>query len=417
LQNDWKKVLFDQFHDIMPGSGIAINYVAAARDLGVVGLSGNKILSSSLKTLASRVNTEGEGVPVVLFNPLGWARTDVTEAEAQFPSSLAPQSGIEVRDSDGTVLPSSVLSRDDTTHTVKIRFLAKSVPGMGYAVFHLVPVAAAASAGATLKASAEGMENEFVSLKVDPKTGCITSLLNKRDSQEALAPGACGNLLQTFVDKPKEYDAWNIDANIEDQKWDLKEAEEVKLIENTPVRAVIRVRKRFQNSTFVQDICMYPGVPRIDVNMQADWHEKHILLKVAFPVSVQSNYATYEIPFGNIQRPTTRNTPEEKAMFEVPALRWGDLSDSSHGFSLLNASKYGYDAKGNVIRLSLLRSPADPDPHADEGFHEFIYALYPHAGDWKTADTERRGFELNYPLIPVTTQPHQGVLPASHSLV
>jgi alpha-mannosidase len=415
FENDWKKVLFDQFHDVMPGSGIAINYVDAARDLGVVGLSGNKILSTSLKTLAARVNTEGEGVPVVLFNPLSWARTDVTEAEAQFPSSIGPQSGIEVRDSAGAVLPSSVFSRDDATHTLKIRFLAKSVPAMGYEVFHLVPVAPAASASTTLKAGAEGMENEFVSLKVDSKTGCITSLINKRDGQEALAPGACGNLLQTFVDKPKDYDAWNIAANFEDHMWDLRDAEEVKLIENTPVRAVIRVKKKFQNSTFVQDICMYPGVPRVDVNMQADWHEKHILLKVAFPVSVQSNHATYEIPFGNIQRPTTRNTPEERAMFEVPALRWGDLSDTSHGFSLLNASKYGYDAKGNVIRLSLLRSPAWPDPHADEGLHEFTYALYPHAGDWKVAETERRGFELNFPLIPVTTCPHQGVLPASHS--
>jgi alpha-mannosidase len=417
LNNDWKKVLFDQFHDIMPGSGIAINYVDAARDQAVVGLSGNKILTCALETLTARIDTEGEGVPVVLFNPLSWARTDVTEAEAQFPSNLAPQSGIEVRDSSGTVLPSSVFSRDDTTHTVKMRFLARDVPALGYAVFRLVPVAPAASAGTTLKASTEGMENEFVSLKVDPKTGCITSLVDRRDGQEALAPGACGNLLQTFVDKPKEYDAWNIDANFEDQKWDLKDAEEVKLIEDTPVRAVIRVRKKFQNSTFVQDICMYPGIPRVDVNMQADWHEKHILLKVAFSVSVQSNYATYEIPYGNIQRPTTRNTPEERAMFEVPALRWGDLSDSSHGFSLLNASKYGYDAKGNVIRLSLLRSPADPDPHADEGFHEFTYALYPHAGDWKAAETERRGFELNYPLVPVTTCPHQGVLPPSHSLV
>ena len=417
LNNDWKKVLFDQFHDIMPGSGIAINYVDAARDQAEVGLSGNKILSASLKTLTAPVNTEGGGIPVVLFNPLSWARTDVTEVEAQFPSSFSPESGIEVRDSSGTALPSSVISRDDRTHTMKIRFLAKSVPAMGYAVFHLAPVAPAATAGSTLKAGAEGMENEFVSLKVDPTTGCITSLIDKRDGQEVLAPGACGNLLQTFVDKPKDYDAWNIDANFEDQKWDLKNAEEVKLIENTPVRTVIRVRKKFQNSTFVQDICMYPGVPRVDVNMQADWHEKHILLKVAFPVSVQSNYATYEIPYGNIQRPTTRNTPEEKAMFEVPALRWGDLSDTSHGFSLLNASKYGYDAKGNVIRLSLLRSPADPDPHADEGFHEFTYALYPHAGDWKAAETERRALELNYPLIPVTTSPHQGVLPPSHSLV
>jgi alpha-mannosidase len=304
---------------------------------------------------------------------------------------------------------------------VKIRFVAKNVPAMGYAVYHLLPVTSTSSAGSTLKASAEEMENEFVSLKVDPKTGCITSLVDKRSGREALEPGACGNLLQTFVDKPKEYDAWNIDANFEDHKWDLKEAEEVKLVENTPARAVIRVRKKFQNSSFIQDICLYSGVPRVDVKMQADWHEDHILLKVAFPVSVESNYATYEIPYGTIQRPTTRNTPEEKAMFEVPAFRWGDLSDTSHGFSLLNASKYGYDAKGNVIRLSLLRSPADPDsapdPHADRGFHEFTYALYPHAGDWKAAETERRGIELNYPLIPVAANVHAGMLPASHSLV
>jgi len=417
FNNDWKKVLFDQFHDIMPGSGIAINYVDAARDQAVVGLSGRKILSGSLDALVARVNTEGEGVPVVLFNPLSWVRTDVAEAEAQFPSAVATQAGVEVRDSSGSVLPSSVISRDDVTHTLKVRFLASSVPALGYAVFHLVPAAQPALSRTTLKAGAEGMSNEFVSLKVDPKTGCLTSLVDIRDGREALAPGACGNLLQTFVDKPKDYDAWNIDANFEDQKWDLKDAEEVNLVENTPVRAVIRVRKRFQNSTFVQDICMYPGIPRVDVNMQADWHEKHILLKVAFPVSVQSDHATYEIPYGNIQRPTTRNTPEEKAMFEVPALLWGDLSDASHGFSLLNASKYGYDAKGNVIRLSLLRSPADPDPHADEGFHEFTYALYPHAGGWKAAETERRGLELNYPLIPVTTSRHEGVLPVSHSLV
>src|SRR5208282_3045426 len=141
--------------------------------------------------------------------------------------------------------------------TVKVRFVAKSVPAMGYAVFHLVQGPSATSAGSALKASAEGMENEFVSLKVDPKTGCISSLGDKRDGKEALAPGACGNLLQTFVDKPKDYDAWNIDANFEDQKWDLKDAEEVKLVDNTPARAVIRVRKKFQNSTFVQDICAY----------------------------------------------------------------------------------------------------------------------------------------------------------------
>ncbi len=127
----------------------------------------------------------------------------------------------------------------------------------------------------------------------------MTSLIDKQSNPEALAApvqseGApvaspdgkpCGNLLQTFVDKPKQWDAWNLDADFVKQHWDLMQAEEVKLIENTPLRAVLRVRQKFQNSTFIQDITMYPGVPRVDVNMQAEWHEKHILLKVAFPLS------------------------------------------------------------------------------------------------------------------------------------
>jgi alpha-mannosidase len=151
--------------------------------------------------------------------------------------------------------------------------------------------------------------------------------------------------------------------------------------------------------------------------MTADWHEKHILLKVAFPVSVRAETATYEIPFGSIARPTTRRTPEERAQFEVPALRWADLSDSAHGLSLLNDSKYGYDAKDNVLRLSLLRSAEWPDPHADEGKHEFTYSLVPHAGGWREAGTVRAGYELNSPLRAVAASTHSGMLPAEHSFL
>jgi len=191
----------------------------------------------------------------------------------------------------------------------------------------------------------------------------------------------------------------------------------VKLVERGPLRAVIRVKKHFQDSTFVQDITMYAGVPRVDVKMQADWHEKHILLKVAFPLSAHSDKATFEIPYGSIERPTTRNTAAEQAKFEVPAQRWADLSDTKHGLSLLNDSKYGYDVKGNVLRLSLLRSPEWPDPHADEGHHEFTYSLYPHGGNWRDAQTVRRGYELNYKLIAMQSQKHEGTLPGDHSFV
>ena len=250
----------------------------------------------------------------------------------------------------------------------------------------------------------------------------MTSLFDKRSGTEALAPAEtdtggpknsiCGNLLQTFVDKPKRWDAWNIDADFEKQHWDLDKADEVKLVESGPLRAVIEVKNHFQNSTFVRDIILYAGVPRVDVKMQAEWHEKHILLKVAFPLSAHSDKATFEIPFGSVERPTTRNTPAEQAQFEVPAQRWADISDSKHGFSLLNDCKYGYDAKGNVLRLSLLRSPEWPDPHADEGHHEFTYSLYPHAGGWKDALTIRRGYELNYKLISLPVEKHEGALAA-----
>jgi alpha-mannosidase len=151
--------------------------------------------------------------------------------------------------------------------------------------------------------------------------------------------------------------------------------------------------------------------------MQVEWLEKHILLKVAFPVSAHSERATFEIPYGSVERPTTRNTPAEKAQFEVPAIRWADISDEKHGFSLVNNSKYGYDAKGNVLRLSLLRSPEWPDPHADEGHHEFTYSLYPHAGSWREALTVRQGYELNYELLAVPTEKHQGALPGEHAFV
>jgi alpha-mannosidase len=181
------------------------------------------------------------------------------------------------------------------------------------------------------------------------------------------------------------------------------------------VEAAIRVVRKFQNSTFTQDITLVAGVPRVDIRTQADWREKHILLKAAFPLNVQSEKATYEIPYGSIERPTTRRNSIEKAQFEVPALRWADLSDGKHGFSLLNDCKYGYDGKANVLRVSLLRAPTYPDPHADEGRHEFTYSLYPHSGDWKQARTIRRGYELNYKLLSLPVEGHAGKLGKQHS--
>ena len=422
----WKNLLFDHFHDVMPGSGIAVNYLDAKRNLEDVARSAQQITNGALDEILAHVNTQGDGVPVVVFNSLSWPRTEIVEVEAQLPGRTEH---VEVVNAAGLQVESQVLSIDSATNRARLLLLAANVPALGYETYFIRAAGKTrlVAVSQVVKATGDTLSNGYVRLKVDPQSGCITSLVDLRNQTEALAPAetdtggpktyACGNLLQAFYDKPKRWDAWNIDADFEKQHWDLDKADEVKLVEGGPLRAIIRVKKHFQNSTFVQDITMYAGVPRVDVKMQVEWHEKHILLKVAFPLTAHNDKAAFEIPYGSIERPTTRNTPAEQAKFEVPAQRWADLSDTKHGFSLLNDSKYGYDVRGNVLRLSLLRSPEWPDPHADEGHHEFTYSLYPHAGSWRDAQTVRRGYELNYKLIAVSSQKHQGALPGEHSFV
>jgi alpha-mannosidase len=402
----WKRVLFDHFHDIMPGSGIAVNYEDAARNLTDATLRSQQILDGTLDSLNGLIDTRGEGIPVVVYNPLSWDRTgsvkiDVVEA----PSGQ----DWKVADSSGQRLLSQVVAKDAAAHKVTLDVLVKDVPALGYEVIRLTSAPNPQMVRSTIKLDGTTIENEFFRVKIDAKTGCVTSLVDKVGNHESVAAGGCGNLLQAFKDVPRTQDAWEI--RFDEDVWDLKEPRSVKVIEQGPERAVVRIEHSFRNSTIQQDLTVYAGVPRVDVNTRVDWHEQHTLLKAGFPVNVHSDKATFEIPYGTIERPTTRNTPEEQGMFEVPALRWGDVSNETQGFSLLNDSKYGYDAKDNVLRVSLLRSPQMPAPDnriADQGLHEFTYSLYAHDGGWKGANTMRQGYELNYPLIASVAQAHAG---------
>lgn len=422
LRNDWKRLLFDDFHDIFPGSGIAVNYLDAKRNLQDTSDSGERILHASLKELASRVNTNGPGTPALIFNPMSWSREEVVEVKVQLPSA---SKYFEVVD-HGTAVPSQLIHADKDTHTAELLVQA-SIPSLGYKAYYIREAAKEPSVTTRVKSTPTSLENEFVRVTIDPATGCMTSLFDKRSNLESLAPSetdsggpkdsVCGNLLQAFHDKPKQWDAWNIDADFEKQHWDINKADEVKLIQSGPLRGTIEIKQHFQDSTFVRDISVTAGSPMVVVKTSVEWHEKHILLKVAFPLSAHSDKATFEIPYGTIERPTTRNTPAEQAKFEVPAIHWADLSDAKHGLSLLNDCKYGYDAKGNVLRLSLLRSPTWPDPHADEGHHEFSYAVYPHPGGWREALTVRRGYDLNYPMLVMQTEKHDGMLADTHSFL
>jgi alpha-mannosidase len=416
LNDAWKKVLFNQFHDLAAGSGIAVIYKDAQRDYDQVRWATQEISSHSLEALSSHIDTKTGAVPgsipLLVVNPLAWERGGTVETDVQLPG---PASDVSIVESNGRVVPSQVLSSDHATNTFRVLLEVPNVPSVGYKVLRAVP--GKRSFVSDLKVNGMTLENSLLRVVIDPTTGCITSLYDKKSQFESFTKGSCGNELQTFTDKPKMFDAWNIDANFDQNVTRLDKADSVKLVESGPVRAVVRVTRSWQDSKFVQDIELYSGMDEVNIVNDIDWHETHVLLKAAFDLTASAPFATYEIPYGTIQRPTTRNNSWEDAKFEVPAIRWADLGDDQHGFSLINESKYGYDTKGNVMRISLLRSSTEPDPHADQGHHHFNYMLYPHSGDWKQSLTMRRGYEYNYKLQPMQVEAHVGGLPAVSSLV
>ena len=415
LTQAWEKVLFNQFHDLAAGSGIGAIYVDAQHDYDQVRWATEEIDESALKTLTAEVNTRAAGpVPIVVFNPLGWPRSGLVTVDVQMPEA-APD-GVSVIDAVNKPALSEVLASNPRTNSFRLLVEVNNVPSLGYTVLHVVPGALAAASD--LKVDGLTIENANLRVKIDKKTGCITSLFDKRTDFETLAAGACGNELQAFQDTPKAYDAWNIDPGTLDKAPALLDkADSVELVDRGPLRAAVRIVRHWQNSTFVQEIILAAGSDEVEVSNDIDWHETHVLLKAAFPVAAYGPEATYEIPYGTIDRPTTRNNSWERAKFEVPALRWADVGNGEHGFSLINNSKYGYDCRDNVLRLSLLRSPVWPDPNADRGHHHFTYAVYPHGGNWKRALTVRRGYEYNYKLTARQVESHTGVLALQHSYV
>ena len=408
ITEDWKKILFNQFHDLAAGSGIGVIYKDAQKDYDVVRWSTNEISNGALRTVNERVNTAGNGIPVIVYNPLGWDRSGEVSVHVQGSKPVATASGAQVIETN----------TDPNTGVSDVRLHVLHVPALGYKVVWLGTGNASQTKESDVAAKEAGdsisIESKTIRVTVNKQTGCITSISDLKAGFETLAKGACGNQLQFFKDTPKDYDAWNVDPGTLDvAPMTIDHADSVELLKTA--EPGIRITRHWQNSKFVQTISLSADGAMADIENDIDWHESHILLKAAFPVSATSPFATYEIPYGAIDRPTTRNNSWEKAQFEVPAQQWADLGNDQHGLSVINESKFGYDAVGNLLRLTLLRSPKWPDPDADMGHHHFHYALYPHTGTWKDAMTVRHGFEYNYPLTAVVSTAHPGSLPAEHS--
>jgi alpha-mannosidase len=451
LTENWKLITFNQFHDLAAGSGIGVIYKDAQAEYDNVYRVDDAISSAALGVLAAQVNTVSSPigadptiVPVLVFNQEGWNRSETVKVKLQMP---AKSTWVDLYDDKGKVIRSQYVSKNEATNEYELLVRAEDVPSFGYKTLYAGPINLTSYDGLSRakEGSAEtktehplkqsdvtaasrlpsvGMEdsamaitltNSHLTVRINKSNGCITSLKSS-NGKEFLAQRACGNQLQTYKDTPKDYDAWNIDpGTLDGTMTPIEQLDNIALVEKGPLRATVRITRHWGSSKFTQDISLDANADEILVTNDFDWHEQHILLKAAFPLAATSAKATFEIPYGSIERPTTRDNSFEKAKFEVPAMRWADLGDAMQGVSILNDSKYGYDAVGNLLRITLLRSPTWPDPIADQGPQHFTYAIYPHAGLWKTAQTVRRGYELNDPMVGQQVFAHTGSLPASHS--
>ncbi len=400
LHDLWKLLLLHQFHDIIPGSGIHWVYEDTTRDHALIMRESTRLIDDALAAHVDSVDTSGLENPVVVFNSLSHRRIGLLGVEA-------PDGATAAVDPSGTAVP---IQRDETGQAL----FEAIVPPCGYQVYDLV--VADPDVTDVVTADARSLENEHLRIELDEQ-GLLSSVFDKSARRQVLAPGARGNLFQLHPDYPNFFDAWDIDRFAFDQVVDLNEVESVDLVEDGPLRAGIRVVRRFGDSRVAQTIRLAAGRSFVDFDTEVEWYESNRLLKVSFPVDVRSQRATYEIQYGHVERPTHANTSWDAARFEVCAHKWADLSEPGYGVALLNDCKYGYDITGNVLRLSLLRAPTWPDPVADRGCHRFTYRLLPHTGDLRDAGVVDAGYDLNVPLRAVTTTPHSGRSDAGHSLL
>jgi alpha-mannosidase len=393
LNKAWELLLLNQFHDIIPGSSIHEVYEDSDKDYEEIKALGGKAAIQSLISLS--LGVAAQKGDTLLYNPLSWSRSDVVE----LPRALNVV-GQPVTDLDGAE---------------KTLVALDNIPSLGYTT---VGAGTATVGGGGLSASKTGLENQFFTLTLDAN-GEIESLWDKRAGREVIDPSSyCkGNALLTFEDRPINFDAWDIDIFYQEKMTPVRELASITVIETGPLRASVEITRTFGGGSAVtQRISVYRDSPRIDFDTVVDWRERQTLLKTAFPVTVRSPRATYDIQFGNVERPTHWNTSWDYARYEVCAHKWADLSEGDYGVSLLSDCKYGWDIKDNVMRLTLLKGAVAPDPEADLGRHRFTYSLLPHAGDWRAAGTVRHAYELN---VPVWHAPVHGggTLPAAWSFV
>lgn len=350
----WETVLVNQFHDILPGSSIELVYEDNRRDYEQVERIGAELRDKALQVLAGDNPKGARGLAVV--NTIGFDRAEVVRMPNGAPAYVeAPSYGT-----------GAVADCPDSVTIIE--------SGRGWV-----------------------MENTHLRAELT-RDGKVRSLLHRATGREALA--APGNQLLFYKDEPLFWAAWDVDPFHMETETQCPPAESAEVVESDALQCAVKfIRPIGKDSRIEQTISLSAAAQRLEFHCEVDWHETDRMLKVGFPVNVRAMNATYEMQFGNVERPTHFNSSYDLARYEVPGHKWSDLSEHGFGVALLSESKYGFSTFGNMMRMSLLRSPKAPDPNADMGHHSFSYAIMPHAGGWRDAGVVAEAYRFNCPVL------------------
>ncbi|MGV3488193.1 MAG: alpha-mannosidase [Tuberibacillus sp.] len=381
LNDGWKILLRNQFHDIIPGSSINEVYKDSREEYREAEQFAVEARNHAKNILVE----ETPSLSFTVINDASWVRTSLV--------SIPVHEGMEQgtwTNWNGQELESI---KSDNHWVIKV----ENVPAMGYAVITFNAGNRVGGGDIPFNITDHKIKTPFYELEWNER-GQLTRLYDKRAEREVLKENACGNVLQVFEDKPLRFDAWDIDIFYQEKMIEVTDIQNIEVVEANALKAVIQFTWVYRNSKIKQNMILYSASPRIDFETKVDWHEQHQLLKAAFPVEIRATEATYDIQFGNVKRPTHWNTSWDYARFETVGHQWADLSEQGYGVSLLNNCKYGYDIKDSTMRLSLIKSATYPDHSQDQGEHAFTYSLLPHEGDWVGGQTIQEAWDLNQPL-------------------
>ncbi|MBI4427821.1 MAG: alpha-mannosidase [Ignavibacteriales bacterium] len=398
----WKTLLSQQYHEIIGGTSIAEVYEESRKDFGEIRDTATRLLRRSASFFVHSAKASKKEFPFVVFNPLPFERDEYVEVDIQ-----SGEKNFSVMNESGLTCEHQVLDR--SRGVVRILCHIPAIPSISARSFTVLPSEGRAESARPWRTSDRILESPLFKVRLDKK-GALSSIYDKQLRRELIERGKRGNLFQTFQETPEQGETWDLDQAYERQKLDLFHLKNSRFLETGPLRGRIRLDFRSVNgSSLIQDILLYHQHKRIDFQTRVNWRERRTLLKVAFPLNIKTNAATYEIQFGAIRRTTKPKEDADIAKFEVPAQQWAELADAKVGVSLMNDSKYGYDAKANVLRLSLIRSPFYPHPNepwrlsddkcTDQGEHLFTYSLYSHPGDWRKGETPLQARMLNIPPL------------------